>query len=137
MYSWRPNDRIYVGEIEISNWGCFLKKNNAWEHAKRENTFSGQSVSHIPSPLFVGQPLLEPLFGLLLSVIVLLAMDEICVLYQRLSRLYFDFLDVMVLPSWDGDNHNLIGTFIWVFIVCHCAACCWQDLHLRQNTFQI
>ena len=54
-------------------------------HAKTGNTFSGQSVSHIPSPLFAGQPLLEPLFGLLLSVIVLLAMDEICVLYQRLS----------------------------------------------------
>ena len=52
-------------------------------HAKTGNTFSGQSVSHIPSPLFAGQPLLEPLFGLLLSVIVLLAMDKICVLYQR------------------------------------------------------
>ena len=51
----------------------FCRKTMHRTHAKTGNTFSGQSLSHIPSPLFAGQPLLEPLFGLLLSVSLPLA----------------------------------------------------------------
>ena len=89
----------------------FWWKNNAWAPANRENTFSGQSVSHIPSPLFAGQPLLEPLFGLLLSVSLPLALDMICILYQRLSpAIVFGlfFLYIMVLPCWHWGNQCIM-----------------------------